>query len=387
MNSFFVSCELVRHPEYKKLPLVIAANDKRSVVTAASYAAKELGIDSAMPLQTALRRCSDLTIVPPDFEYYRACSKKIMNFLKQFSKEIRVSSIDEAYLDVSHYFENTEISNERVLKLAKYIQTSLLKELGFPCNIGISTTKFLAKMASELRKPFAIETLYLSEIEEKLWPLAIGKMYGIGRKTSEILRYLNIKTIGDFANFENENLLERLLGKHILEQLSYAQGRFIDEKASEIKMREERKSISQSRTFRENVTDMKELIQMLEKLWQNIVNEVKEKQVKFRSIKVFYKQGDFHTMQRSFTFTDFTNDFPEAYKKATELFTSLWDGAEIRLVGIGVADFISQAAHAEQLSIFSLDTEQTVEMIKREKIKAALSLNKEYNLVTATELK
>ena len=372
MNSFFVSCELIRKPEYKKQALVIASRGKRSVISAASYKAKELGIDSATNLQTALMRYPDLIVVEPDFEYYRSCSKKIMHFLTNFSESIRVSSIDEAFIDVTHYFKDTPATPENIMKLAKHIQGTLLKTLGFPCNIGISTNKFLAKMASDLRKPFAIETLFVPEIPEKLWPLPIGKMHGIGKKSAEVLRYIHIKTIGEFAEFPNEKLLTSLLGSHIIRQQQMAQGVYHDTD-EEVVEREHKISISQSRTFLEDVRDLAIIERKLLELWKNIEDELTSKQQKFRTIRVFYKRSDFNTLQRSHTLQDYTNDFPRMFKEAMQLFTSLWEGEDVRLVGIGVADFMQVQEHMEQLNLFQLDETNMKKRMQEERKNAVLA--------------
>lgn len=383
MNSFFVTCELLRHPEHKKKPLVIASRGKRSVISAASYAAKELGIDSAMPLQTALMKYNKLEIVSPDMEYYVSSSKKIMRFLQQFTTSIASASIDEAYLDVSHYFEEKEANPENILKLARFIQGKLLKELGFPCNIGISSNRFLAKMASELRKPFVLETIFVSEIEEKLWPLPVDMMHGVGKKSASMLKYLNIKTIGDFALFENEILLQKLLGNHILEQQQRARGIFTKEQEV-VKEREHRISISHSRTFSEDVTEFVVIERKLAELWESVVHELGTKKV--RVIKVFYKQSDFQTMQRSHTLKDYTDDYAALYKKAMDLFLMLWDGEDVRLVGIGVADMIERAQHVEQLNLFQLDKTALLKKVQQEKKEAALAfVDASYKVMTGKD--
>lgn len=383
MNSFYVTCELLRHPELKKKPLVIAGKSKRSVVTTASYVAKKQGIDSAMSLQTALKINPNLIILEPDFTYYRQKSKEIMQFLQQFSPQLNNASIDEAYLDVTHYFTEDNMTSENILKLARFIQARLLKVLGFPCNIGISSNKFLAKMASELDKPFKIESIFVPEIETKLWPLPIGKMHGIGKKTAAVLQYINIKTIGDFATFENDHLLEKLLGRNMLEQQQYARG-IVDREAEEVKERERKKSISQSRTFLEDQVEQAIILEKLAELWQNVVNELTEKRQKIRGIRVFYKQSNFQTMQRSITFEDYQSDLSKVYQTALKLFDSLWEGEAVRLIGIGVFDFIAMEQHAEQLNIFQINWNEVPKKIQEEKKASILNtFESKYNITTA----
>jgi len=386
MNSFYVTCELLRYPQYKKKALIISGKGKRSVVTAASYVAKNQGIDSAMSLQNALKINPQITILEPDFTYYRQKSKEIMNFLQKFTQHIHTASVDEAYIDVTHYFTEETLNKENILKLAKFIQVRLLKELGFPCNIGISTNRFLAKMASELDKPFKVDSIFVSEVEEKLWPLPVRKMHGIGKKTAKVLEYLNIQTIGMFATFENERLLEKLLGKNILEQQQYARG-IVDKEKEEVRERERKKSISQSRTFIEDEQEQTIILEKLAELWGNVVQELEKQHLKFKGIKVFYKRSDFQTIQRSITFEDYRSDYERVYQTALKLFNSLWEGEAVRLIGIGVFSFIAKDQHAEQMNIFQIDWEDVPEKVKAEKKASVLELlNQQYKITTAQDL-
>jgi len=370
MNSFFVTCELLRHPEYKKKALIICGKGKRSVVSASSYVAKAQGIDSGTSLRRAQTILPNVLIVEPDFRHYRAQSQRIMTFLKQFDPNALQASIDEAYLDVSHYFVAREPNKADILKLAHFIQGKLLKELGFPCNVGISSNKFLAKMASELDKPFKVATMFVSEVEAKLWPQPIGNMFGIGKKTAELLQHIHLKTIGDFATFENEQLLKNLFGPRILQKQQYARG-IVDAEQEVVEERAARKSISHSETFMEDQVQEKVVIGKLGSLWQRVVQDVEKKELKVRGLRVFYKQSDFHTMQRSITFEDYRADWSKIYERAQEAFYQLWEGEPVRLVGIGVFDFIAASSHAQQLNLFEMDWPDAKAQIQSERKRAA----------------
>src|SRR5699024_2137668 len=148
----------------------------------------------------------------------------------------------------------------------------------------------------------------------------------------------------------------KLLGKSILEQQQYARG-IVGHEKEEVKERERKKSISQSRTFLEDESEQAVILEKLKSLWQNIVIEVQKQQLKVRGLKVFYKQSDFHTMQRSITFEDYRADFDRMYQIGVRLLNSLWEGEPIRLIGIGVFDFIAFEQHAEQMNIFQMDWE------------------------------
>jgi len=372
MNTFYVTCELLRKPEYKKKPIIIAGEGKRSVVCAASYVAKEQGIDSAMPLRDARRINPNVILVEPDFPHYRAQSQRIMAFLKQFDPQAAQSSIDEAYLDVSHYFVGRHVKRADIFKLAHFIQGKLFKQLGFPCNVGISTNKFLAKMASELDKPFKVASIFVSEVEEKMWPQRIGKMFGIGQKTASVLEHIHIKTIGDFATFENEKLLQNLFGPRILQKQQYARG-IVDSEQEVVEERAERKSISHSRTFMEDQSAEKVIIEKLAELWQAVVTDLEKKQLKIRSLRVFYKQSDFHTVQRSITFEDYRADWKHVYETAQEMLYRLWEGEPIRLLGIGVGEFIARANHAQQLDLFATDWTRVPKQIQAARRQSAVA--------------
>ncbi|MDR4969231.1 MAG: hypothetical protein RG740_06400, partial [Acholeplasmataceae bacterium] len=177
LNAFFASCAMIKDPYLKDKVFVVggSSTSRRGVISTASYPARKLGIHSAMNINDALRIYPKLIIVPTEFNLYQKYSNLFFSYLKQFSNIILAGSIDEAYVDM------TEASkNKHPLELAKQIQDGLMETHGLPCSIGIASTLFLAKMASDMLKPMGITVLRKKDIVHKLFSLPIQDMYGIG---------------------------------------------------------------------------------------------------------------------------------------------------------------------------------------------------------------
>jgi DNA polymerase-4 len=173
MNAFFASVEELQNPKYINSPIAVSGKTKRSVIASANYIARAKGVKAAMPVYQALNLCPNLIIVIPHFNLYQLYSQKILQLIEEkFTTRIEPFSIDECYADIS----NLASDKQSAFKVATKIQSTIFNELKLKCSIGISTNKFLAKMASDFKKPFGISTLYVEEIEEKLWPLDINEM-------------------------------------------------------------------------------------------------------------------------------------------------------------------------------------------------------------------
>ena len=178
LNAFFANAEMLRHPEYKGKPLAIGSLSSRSVLATANYEARKFGVHSAMPVFQAKEKCPGLVIVPGDYEYYRKLSSRFFAYLRRYSDKLEPLSIDECFLDVTEQIKKYP----RPLDMAVQIQQGVLKEIGLSCSIGVGPNRFLAKMASDMKKPMGITVLRKSEIRNKLWPLPIEQMYGSGKR-------------------------------------------------------------------------------------------------------------------------------------------------------------------------------------------------------------
>ena len=174
MNAFFVNAEILLDPSLKGKPVAVSGTTRRSVVSTASYEARAFGVHSAQPIQEAIKLCPDLVIVSGHYQYYRELSEQFMNIVKRYTSEIEQASIDECYADVT----DTIMKLQRPLDLAVRIQKEILTELGLPCSIGVGPNMFLAKMASDMKKPMGITVLRIRDVKDKMWPLPIWDMRG-----------------------------------------------------------------------------------------------------------------------------------------------------------------------------------------------------------------
>jgi DNA polymerase-4 len=208
LNAFFAEVEVLRNPALKGKAIAVSGHSRRSVVSTASYEARKFGVHSAMPVSEALRLCPELIIVEGHFADYEDFSQRFIAFLRTFSDKVEQASIDEAYVDMTECINNEDYP----LDLAVRLQKRLLDEVSLKCSIGVAPNKFLAKMASGLRKPMGIVVLRAEEVPVKLWPLPIDDMYGIGKKTAPRLHELGIHTIGDLANHQDDAALRKVLG-------------------------------------------------------------------------------------------------------------------------------------------------------------------------------
>ena len=196
MNSFFASVEQAHDPSLKGIPMAVAGNPKerRGILVTCSYEARALGIYTTMTVGEAKRLCPDLVIVPPDFEKYRTASSAIFDLLRTYTELVEPVSIDEAYIDITAIGGLTDAVN-----IASGMQQRILQELDLPCSIGIAPNKFLAKTASDMKKPMGITILRKREIETILWPFPVIEMHGIGKSTEKKMNALGIYTIGDLS--------------------------------------------------------------------------------------------------------------------------------------------------------------------------------------------
>lgn len=179
MNSFYASVEAAYEPALRGKPLAIAGNAeaRRGIVVTASYEARAKGVKAPMPLWEALKKCPELLVREPNFDRYRSASKRMFELLYEYTPFVEPVSIDEGYMDVTDNFKDGS-----AVSLAKEIQYRLKHELNLPCSIGIAPNKFLAKMASDMKKPMGITVLRKREIPTKLWPLPAIEMHGVGQK-------------------------------------------------------------------------------------------------------------------------------------------------------------------------------------------------------------
>lgn len=353
LNAFYANAEILLNPELKGKPIVVCGRTRRSVVSTASYEARAFGIHSAMPLGEALQLCPELIVVDHHFAWYSELSNDFMNIIRSYTKEIEQASVDECYADVTEVIQRYE----KPLDLAWEIQKRVLHELGLPCSIGVGPNLFLAKMASDMKKPLGITVLRVREVERKLWPLPIEDMRGIGNKTVPYLKDLGIHTIGDLANYQDLEALRPILGKNTEDIIAQAHGH--DDRP--LTKEWDAKSMGVSETFLDDVTDYDEIRGFLRMLARRLSKRMQEEKTLGKTMSIRIKYYDFHTTDRSKKLETGIWKSDDIYVNALSIFDEHWNDEPIRLLGISFGELIHKDSVDNQLSLFDYDTAQKEE--------------------------
>ncbi len=350
MNAYFASCAQVIEPKFQGKPIAVGGKSSRSIITTASYEARNFGVHSAMPVFQAKKLCPSLIIVSPDFRLYEFFTRKFIDIIKRFSDIIELASIDECYVDVTH-----KISiNDNPFSFVKSIQDAILDETGLKCSIGVAPNKFLAKMASDMKKPFGITVLRKRDIPGMLWPLKIGDMYGVGKKTAIFFMDIGIHTIGDFVHYNDQAYLKSKLGKMYDVLIKWANGN--DESIVHTES-SDAKSVGNSRTFSHDTTDYQEIKEMFSKLAKSVSRRAQRDELFGVTISITIRYYDFRNSNRSLSIDDPTNDYEIIFMNAMRMFDQNYqEGRPIRLLGVTLHNVAKIDSFAKQLSIFDRET-------------------------------
>ena len=349
MNSFYASVEMAFDPSLKGKPLAIAGNpeERKGIVVTSSYEARKYGVKTTMPLFEARRLCPDLIVMRPNFERYRTASKEMFKILADVTDMIQPVSIDEGYMDVTSCAEQGAPP-----EIAERIQQRVYEELDLPCSIGIAPNKFLAKMASDMKKPMGITILRKRDLSSKLWPLPIGEMYGVGEKTAEKLKKLEIETIGDLANRPVLDL-KRLLGINGERLQNRANG--IDDRPVDPEAVHEFKSIGTSTTLAQDTTDDTEVRTVLRRLSKKVEARMQSKEVLSKNVQLMIRYHDRKTITRSKQLNEFIHHADDLFNVAIQLFDQHWNQVPVRLLGITAADLAEKSEVTQQLDLFNYE--------------------------------
>ena len=329
---------------------------RRGIVLAKSIPAKKMGIVTAETLYSARKKCPNLKVYKPNRELYDKMSQMLFNLIKKYTNDIEILSIDECFID---YSKIKNLYGDEII-FAKKLKNEIYNTLGFTVNIGIANNKLCAKMASDFTKPNKIHTLYNNEIKQKMWPLPIYDLYGIGKKSSEKLINLNIKTIKDLANAKRE-----MLYPYFKNQTNYiiniANGIDNSEVISE---RQEAKCISITNTLLYDYDDILEINKEIKKISESLSKNLKE-QLKYTSrIAIIIKDKYFKTISHQVKLTNPTNNSNEIFEISKKLFKEYWDETPIRLIGIRL-DLLSNTKDY-QISLFeNIENKEKDEKIEK----------------------
>lgn len=335
--------------DLREVPSIIGGDmEKRhGVVLAKSVPAKKYGIVTGEPIVNALRKCPTLILQSPDHQLYHRKSQALMDYLSHICPDIEQVSVDECFMDftpIRHLYPSPEAA-------AAAIKDGVKNTFGFTVNIGISTQKVLAKMASDFQKPDRVHTLYPGEIRQKMWPLPVSSLYMCGKSSVQVLHNLEIRTIGDLARTDKQ-ILSAHLKSHGITLWEYANG--ID--ASKVNpLPQEAKGIGNSTTLSKDVTDREEAFKTLLELAESVGSRLRKAGQLAGSLTVEIKYNTFRSVSHQTTLPSGSNATGLLYETACRLFIELWDGTPIRLLGIRSAKLIDCGAPT-QLSLFDIGT-------------------------------
>jgi len=345
MDAFFASVEQLDNPELRGKPVAVGGSGERHVVAAASYEARKFGVRSAMPSVTAKRLCPGLIFVKHHFDRYEEVSSQILDIFREYTDLVEPLSIDEAFLDVTTDKKN--IGSATVI--AKRIKKEIREKTGLTASAGISVNKFLAKIASDIKKPDGLFLIGPEEAEKFIEALPVEKFYGIGKVTSEKMHMLGIHSGADLKKWDLPSLV-RNFGK--VGKFYYDIARGIDERPVDIDS--ERKSIGTELTYDKDLKTRFEIIAELYKVEKELMERVSHAGTTGRTITVKVKFSDFRQITRSRTLMHYIRDFGTLHKEVSEIRKSLkLEGTRIRLLGVSISNLESDNCDNRQLYLFA----------------------------------
>jgi DNA polymerase-4 len=355
LDAFFCSVEEIQNPSLRGKPFAVGGKpNERGVVASCSYAAREFGIRSAMPMSRAVRLCKDLIIIPGRHKLYREYSEKVMEKLRSLTPLVEQISIDEAFLDISNL-------SQFPARLALDLQTAIRTGLNLPSSIGIASNKLVAKIATEVGKksskrkdqpPYGLTIVPEGEEAKFLAPLPADMLWGVGPKTAARLAELGIHTIGDIARWSPKDLI-RLFGENGRDLWRHANG--IDQRP--IVTEYETKSISQETTFAVDIRDEKTLEKTLREQAADVARQLRKNDLVGRTVKLKIRWQDFTTLTRQTTLPTPTDSDDEIWRAAVKLMKNVRkQNQAVRLVGVGVSGL---GAPVRQLSLWEAGGEKS----------------------------
>ena len=331
MDAFFAAIEQREHPEYRGKPVIVGGLSSRGVVSTASYEARQSGVHSAMPMETARRRCPDGIFVQGSYALYAAVSAEIFAIFRRYSPLVEPLSIDEAFLDVT----GMELLTPSPRDYAEKLKTEILQKTALVASVGIAPNKFLAKLASDLEKPDGLVEIRAEEAAALLAPLSVRRLWGVGKRTEEKLAALGLKTIGDMQRAD-EKRLARAVGiraAHALKALSFGR----DDRS--VEPDREAKSIGKEVTFERDLESPEEAERALLALAEKVGWRLRLAGVSARTIQLKLRRADFTTFTRSRTLFEATAHDEPIFQTVRDLFRELGVKSGIRLLGVTGENF------------------------------------------------
>lgn len=330
LDSFFVAVEILLDPSLKGKPVIVGGSAERGVVSTCSYEARKFGVHSAMPMRKAMQLCPQAIVLRGQGSEYSKYSRWVTDIIAEKVPLFEKASIDEFYCDLT--------GMDKFFGVTKYTQdlrNTIIKETGLPISCGLSTAKFISKIATNEAKPNGFLQVPAGKEKEFLWPLSVDKINGVGAQTSITLKKMNLFTMKDIA----------LTPVEVLESKIGSWGRSLWNKANGIGSAEivtdwDQKSMSRENTFHENLTNMEELYSQLVRLTEKVAYDLRSDEKLSGCIAVKIRYNDFETITRQETIS-YTSLDDLLIKKAKDIFTRAYEkGRPIRLLGVRLSQLI-----------------------------------------------
>lgn len=327
MDAFYASIEQRDHPEYRGKPVAVGYGEKRGVVAAASYEARKYGVHSAMPSVTALRKCPHIIFATPRFDVYRSVSNQVMQIFHEYTRLVEPLSLDEAFLDVTVNYPGIRSAT----LIAREIKQKIFNRTRLTASAGISYNKFLAKIASDYRKPDGLFVIEPEKAEAFIEKLPVTKFFGVGKVTAARMEKLGIRTGYDLKQWSEVDLVNEF-GKAGLSYYRFARG--IDDR--EVESERVRKSLGAEETFLDDLDEMVDMLGALDQIAREVHRRAEKRKFMAKTLILKIKYADFTLITRSKTVDHFINTYEKMFELGKELLLQVDDLQEkkIRLLGL-----------------------------------------------------
>lgn len=342
--------------DLRNVPSAIGGDPRtrHGIITAKSIPARKYGIVTGEPVSQALRKCPSLILLPGDYSLYARQSQSLMDLLRKYAPAVDPFSIDEAFCDMTG---TTSLYGDPV-NFARKLKDEICRNLGFTVNIGISSNRLLAKMASDFTKPNRVHTLWPREIPQKMWPLPAGDLLFVGKSTAERLKSLGILTIGDLARAP-KNLLISQFGRHGAQMHACANGA----KMPDLGPRDRKtRGFSNEITISHDLTDPEEAHLILLSICETVAARVRCKEHRIQVVTVYFKDVSFVSFSRQCQLNHSTSSTQTIFETAERLFRELWDGRPLRLLGVRTSR-IDRETDTYQMDLFDQGKRKKIDQL------------------------
>lgn len=351
LDAFFASVEELLDPSLRESPLIVSGYSMRTVVAAANYLARGYGVKAGEPVNVALTKCPGARVVPPHFREYEKYSRKFIRVLEtRVSPLTEAASIDECFLDMSSIVKDFS----EAITEAERLKLVVKEQLGLSVSVGIGPNRVLAKIATDMNKPYGTTLLTESEVQTKLWPMPVGKIPGIGKMAKGVLEEARILTIGDLARCPDLDQVRALLGKSADYFYAAAWGRG---DATIHAGGDDPKSISASITLVSDVADYSELRAVIANLCEGLAYRLRVTKMYGTGVSIALKDSGFTTRGKSRIVEGGVHNEKQLFDAACSLFSVFWKSANIRLVSVSVYGLKSAYETETQPRLFPADSE------------------------------